>query len=48
MCADEKVKQTFLQYLPVPVWQVVKSFEVLINPVLYVKNTHAWVFPINL
>ena len=38
MCGDKKVKQTFLRYLPVPIWQVVKSFEILIIPVLYVKT----------
>ena len=30
MCTNEKVKQTFLQHLPVPVQQVVKSFKVVI------------------
>ena len=48
MCADEKIKKIVLKYLPVPGWQVIKSFEVLIISVLYVKNTHARRFPINL
>ena len=33
MCTNEKAKQTFLQHLPVPIWLVVKSFEVAIIPV---------------
>ena len=32
MCTDENNKQTFLQHLPVPLWHVVKSFELVINP----------------
>ena len=32
MCTNEKAKQTFLQHLPVPLWQVVKSFKVVITP----------------
>ena len=48
MYTNEKAKQTFLQHLPVPVWLVVKSFEVAKILVLYVKNTYMCRFPINL
>ena len=48
MCADEKIKKIVLKYLPVAGWQVIKSFEVLIISVLYVKNKHACRSPINL
>ena len=40
--------QTFLQRLPVPVQQAVKSFEEVIIPVLHVENTHTFRFPVNL
>ena len=46
MCTNEKAMQTFLQHLPVPLWRVVKSFEVSIIPGLYVENTCR--FPLNL
>ena len=42
MYINENVKQTFLQHLPVPVQQVVKSLKVVIIPVLYIKNTHTY------
>ena len=48
MFTNEKAKQTFLQHLPVPVQQVVKSFEVVIIPVLYVENMCTSRFPVNL
>ena len=48
MCSNEKAKQTFLQHLPVPVWQVAKSFEVVKISVLDVENTSTCRFPINL
>ena len=48
VCTNEKVKQTFLQHLPVPVQQVVKSFKVVIIPVLYVEKTATCRFPVNL
>ena len=47
MCTNENAKQTFLQHLPVPVQQVVKSFKVVIIPVLYVENTCRCRFPVN-
>ena len=37
MCTNEKAKQTFIQHLPVPVQLIVKSFEVVIVPVLMLK-----------
>ena len=40
MCTNEKAKQTFTQHLPVPIWHVVKSFEVVIIPAVMLK-THA-------
>ena len=43
----KKAKQPFY-YLPVPAWQVVKSFKVVMISVLYVKNTHTCRFLINL
>ena len=48
MCTNEKVNQTFLQHPPVPVQQVVKSFKVVIIPVLYVEKTATCRFPVNL
>ena len=49
MLTNEKAKQTFLQYLPVTVQQeVVKSFKVVIIPVLYVENTSTCRFSVNL
>ena len=31
MCTNEKAMQTFLQHLPVPLWHVVKSSEVVMD-----------------
>ena len=43
MCTNEKVKQTFLQHLPVPVQQVVKSFKVVI--IIFLTNkARAFIF----
>ena len=42
MCTNEKAKQTVLQHQAVPIWHVVKSFEVVIILVLNLKtHTHA-------
>ena len=38
MFTNEKADQTFLQHLIVPVWHLLKSFEVVIIQVLYVVN----------
>ena len=38
MFTNEKAEQTFLQHLIVPVWQLVKSFEVVLSQVLYVEK----------
>ena len=44
----KKLSKLFYNTLPVPVWLVVKSFEVVIILVLYVKNTCTCRFLINL
>ena len=38
MCTNEKAMQTFSQHLPVPVWQVVRSFEIVMISVLILKT----------
>ena len=38
MFTNEKAEQTFLQHLIVPVWQLVKSFKVVLSQVLYVEK----------
>ena len=38
MCTNEKANQTFLQHLPLPLWQVVKSFELVVVLGLYIKS----------
>ena len=38
MCTNEKAMQTFSQHLPVPVWQVVSSFEIVMISVLILKT----------
>ena len=48
MCTKEKAKQTFLQNLPVPAQHIIKSFKVVIIPVLYIENTCTCRFPLNL
>ena len=48
MFTNEKAEQTFLQHLIVHVWQLVKSFEVVIIQVLYVENTCTCRFQLNL
>ena len=34
MCADEKIKKIVLKYLPVPGWQVIKSFKSQVKTVI--------------
>ena len=46
MCLNEKAEPTFLQHPPVPLWHVVKSFEVVIILDLHLENTGR--FPLNL
>ena len=41
MCTNAKVKQTFLKHLPVPVWYVVKSFQVIIQVSMLETHAHA-------
>ena len=48
MCINEKAKQTFLQHLPVRIQQVIKSFGIVIIPLLYVENIRTCGFPVNL
>ena len=48
MCTNEKAMQIFLKHLPILVQHVVKSFEVVIIPVLYVENTCTCRFTTNL
>mgnify|MGYP006897943737 CR=1 FL=1 len=38
MWTNEKAKQIFLQHLPVPVWHIVKSFDLAMIPVLYAET----------
>ena len=38
MCTNEKANQTFLQNLPLPLGQVVKSFELVVVLGLYIKS----------
>ena len=40
MCTNEKANQTFLQHLPVPVQQVVKSFKGVNPSFICWKNSH--------
>ena len=49
-CTNDKAKQTFLRHLPVPVpvQQAVKSFKVVIIPVLCIENICTCRFPVNL
>ena len=44
----KKRNKRFLQHLPVPIRHAVKSFEVVIIPVLYNENTWTCRFPVNL
>ena len=48
MCTNEKAMEIFLKHLPILEQHVVKSFEVVIIPVLYVENTCTCRFPTNL